>query len=42
MMLTGRVAEDRRPVDVAGVLREVEAAQAEEEARLRMLQDTTE
>jgi RIO kinase 1 len=41
MMLTGRVAEDRRPVDVAGVLREVEAAQAEEEARLRMLQDTT-
>ncbi|CAG9168467.1 PA4780 family RIO1-like protein kinase [Cupriavidus respiraculi] len=42
MTLTGHVAEDHRPADVAAVLREVEAARAEEEARLRMLQGTAE
>jgi RIO kinase 1 len=37
VMLTGRVALDETPADVAGVLAEVEAVKAEEEARRRRL-----
>ncbi|QDQ26849.1 serine protein kinase RIO [Chitinimonas arctica] len=37
--LSGRVKRETRPVDVRGVLREVEAVKQEEEARRRYLQD---
>lgn len=36
--LTGRIAVDKRPVDVAAVMREIELARKEEEERLRRLQ----
>ncbi|HCE09091.1 MAG TPA: serine protein kinase RIO, partial [Oxalobacteraceae bacterium] len=38
MPLTGRVAANKRPADVGAVLREIELARREEEARLSYLQ----
>jgi RIO kinase 1 len=37
-LLTGRIEDDQRPADVAAVLREIELARKEEEARLGYLQ----